>query len=90
MLIGADNWPVEVAPNPIRSSRCPSTRSCWWSTASTCSENLKLDELVAKQVYEFAFVMQPIKVQGFTGSTVAPSRSLTTQGQVLHSDKRTM
>ena len=35
-------------------------------------ENLKLDELAAKQVYEFAFVMQPIKTQGFTGSTVAP------------------
>jgi kynurenine formamidase len=35
-------------------------------------ENLKLDELAAKQVYEFAFVMQPMKVQGFTGSTVAP------------------
>ena len=37
MLLGADNWPVEVAPNPIRSSRCPSTRSRWWSTACTCS-----------------------------------------------------
>ena len=35
-------------------------------------ENLKLDELAAKQVYEFAFVMQPMKIQGGTGSTVAP------------------
>ena len=35
-------------------------------------ENLKLDELAQKQVYEFAFVMQPIKLQGGTGSTVAP------------------
>ena len=35
-------------------------------------ENLKLDDLAAKQVYEFAFVMQPLKAQGFTGSTVAP------------------
>ena len=35
-------------------------------------ENLKLDELAAKKVYEFAFVMQPLKMQGFTGSTVAP------------------
>ena len=35
-------------------------------------ENLKLDELVGKQVYEFAFIMQPLKAQGFTGSTVAP------------------
>ena len=35
-------------------------------------ENLKLDELAAKRVHEFAFVVQPLKMQGFTGSTVAP------------------
>ena len=35
-------------------------------------ENLKLDELAAKKVHEFAFVMQPLKIQGGTGSTVAP------------------
>ena len=36
-------------------------------------ENLKLDELAGKRMYEFAFVMQPLKLQGFTGSTVAPT-----------------
>jgi kynurenine formamidase len=35
-------------------------------------ENLKLDELAAKQVYEFALVVEPLKIQGGTGSTVAP------------------
>src|SRR5207245_10910473 len=35
-------------------------------------ENLKLDELASKRVYEFAFVMQPLKLKGATGSTVAP------------------
>jgi kynurenine formamidase len=35
-------------------------------------ENLKLDELAAKGVYEFAFIMEPLKIQGGTGSTVAP------------------
>jgi kynurenine formamidase len=35
-------------------------------------ENLKLDELAQKQVHEFAFMMQPLKMQGGTGSTVAP------------------
>jgi kynurenine formamidase len=35
-------------------------------------ENLKLHELVAKGVYEFAFIVQPLKMQGATGSTVAP------------------
>jgi kynurenine formamidase len=36
-------------------------------------ENLKLDELAAKDAHEFAFVMQPLKSQGGTGSTVAPA-----------------
>ena len=35
-------------------------------------ENLKLDELAAKGVSEFAFIMQPLKIEGGTGSTVAP------------------
>ena len=35
-------------------------------------ENLKLDELVAKRAYEFAFIVQPLKIKGGTGSTVAP------------------
>jgi kynurenine formamidase len=35
-------------------------------------ENLKLEELAAKSVSEFALIMQPLKLQGATGSTVAP------------------
>ena len=33
---------------------------------------MKLDELAAKNVYEFAFIMQPLKIQGGSGSTVSP------------------
>ena len=35
-------------------------------------ENLKLNELAAKRVHEFAFVMQPLKLKEATSSTVAP------------------
>jgi hypothetical protein len=28
--------------------------------------------LAARQAYEFAFIVQPLKLQGATGSTVAP------------------
>jgi kynurenine formamidase len=35
-------------------------------------ENMKLDELASKRAYEFAFVIQPLKIEGGTGSTVAP------------------
>jgi len=34
-------------------------------------ENLKLDELAAKRVYEFAFTMQPLR------STAPPDRGVT-------------
>jgi kynurenine formamidase len=36
-------------------------------------ENLKLDELAAEKVYEFAFSLQPLKIHGGSGSTVAPA-----------------
>ena len=36
-------------------------------------ERLKLDELVGRGVHEFALVLQPLKIEGATGSTVAPS-----------------
>ena len=35
-------------------------------------ENMKLDVLAAERVQEFAFVVQPLKIKGGTGSTVAP------------------
>jgi kynurenine formamidase len=33
---------------------------------------MKLDELAAAKAYEFAFIVQPLKIKGGTGSTVAP------------------
>lgn len=72
MLIGSDNWPVEVAPNPDPRLSLPVHQVALVVNGIHLLENLKLDDLAAKQVYEFAFVMQPIKAQGFTGSTVAP------------------
>jgi len=72
MLVGADNWPVEVAPNPDPKLSLPVHQVLLVVNGIHLLENLKLDELVGKQVYEFAFIMQPLKAQGFTGSTVAP------------------
>ena len=72
MLIGSDNWPVEVAPNPDPKLSLPVHQVSLVVNGIHLLENLKLDDLAAKQVYEFAFVMQPLKAQGFTGSTVAP------------------
>jgi kynurenine formamidase len=72
LLLGSDNWPVEVAPNPDPLISLPVHQLALVVNGVHLLENLKLDELAQKQVYEFAFLMQPIKMQGGTGSTVAP------------------
>jgi kynurenine formamidase len=72
LLVGADNWPVEVAPNPDAQLSLPGHQIFLVVNGVHILENLKLDELVAKKVYEFAFAMQPLKIQGGTGSTVSP------------------
>lgn len=72
LLLGADNWPVEVHPNPDPKLSLPVHQIALVVNGIHLLENLKLDELAAKKVYEFAFVMQPLKAAGFSGSTVAP------------------
>ena len=72
MLLGSDNFPVEVSPNPDPKLSLPVHQVALVVNGIHLLENLKLDELVMKQVDEFAFIMQPMKAQGFTGSTVAP------------------
>jgi kynurenine formamidase len=72
MLLGADNGPVEVSPNPDSQISLPLHQIALVVNGIHLLENLKLDELAGKRVYEFAFVMQPLKIQGATGSTVGP------------------
>ena len=73
MLVGGDTPPVEVSPNPDPQISLPVHQIMLVINGIHLLENLKLDELAAKKVYEFAFVMQPLKLRGFTGSTVAPT-----------------
>jgi len=72
MLVGSDNWPVEVAPNPDPQISLPVHQIMLVVHGIHLLENMKLDELAARRVYEFAFMLQPLKVQGGSGSTVAP------------------
>jgi kynurenine formamidase len=72
MLVGSDNWPVEVAPNPDPQISLPVHQIMLVVNGIHLLENMKLDELAAKRVQEFAFAMQPLKIQGGSGSTVAP------------------
>jgi kynurenine formamidase len=72
MLVGGDNWSVEVAPNPDPALNLPIHQIMLVVNGIHLLENLKLDEVAASRAYEFAFVVQPLKIQGGTGSTVAP------------------
>lgn len=72
MLVGADNVSIEVSPNPDPKLSLPVHQIMLVIKGIHPLENLKLDELVAKRVQEFAFIVQPLKIQGGTGSTVAP------------------
>jgi kynurenine formamidase len=73
MLVGADNQPVEIQPNPDPEISLPIHQIMLAVNGIHLLERMNLEELAALEVYEFAFVMQPLKIQGATGSTVAPA-----------------
>jgi kynurenine formamidase len=72
MLVGSDNWPVEVAPNPDPELSLPVHQLMLVVHGIHLLENMRLDALVDARAYEFALVLQPLRIQGGTGSTVSP------------------
>jgi kynurenine formamidase len=72
-VVGSDNWPVEIAPNPDKDLSLPVHQIMLVVNGIHLLENMKLDELASKKVYEFALLLQPLKLYGATGSTVAPA-----------------
>jgi kynurenine formamidase len=72
MLVGADTAPVEINPNPDAQLSLPIHQIMLVVNGIHLLENIKLEELAGKGIHEFALVVQPLKIQGATGSTVAP------------------
>jgi kynurenine formamidase len=72
LLIGSDNMSVEVSPNPDKALDTPVHQVALVINGIFLLENVKLDELATKRVHEFAFIVEPLKIRGGTGSTVAP------------------
>ena len=72
MLLGSDNQPVEVSPTPDPEVSLPIHQMMLVVHGIHMVERMRLDELAAAGVHEFAFVVQPLKIEGATGSTVAP------------------
>jgi kynurenine formamidase len=72
MLVGSDNWGIEVFPNPDKTLRFPVHQIMLTVHGIYQIENLNLEELSKANAYEFAFAVQPLKIKGGTGSSVAP------------------
>ena len=72
MLVGSDNWGIGVSPDVDPQVNNPIHQITLVVNGIHLLENLKLDEVVARRAYEFALMVQPLKIQGGTGSTVAP------------------
>jgi kynurenine formamidase len=72
MLVGSDNSAVEISPNPNPQLAGPVHQIMLVVNGIHLLENLRLDELAARRAHEFALVVEPLKIQGGTGSTVAP------------------
>ena len=72
ILVGADNAPVNVTPSPDPKLSNPVHQIMLVVNGIFLLENLRLDELATERAYEFALVVQPLKLVGGTGSTVAP------------------
>jgi kynurenine formamidase len=71
MLVAADNCCVEVRPSEAGHS-LPVHAMMLIQHGIYLIENLQLEVLGAARAYEFAFIVQPLKIKGGTGSAVAP------------------
>jgi kynurenine formamidase len=72
MIVGADTGGVGVNPDPDPQLSNPVHQIMIVINGIHLLENVKTDELAARQMYEFALVVQPLKLEGASGSTVAP------------------
>ena len=72
MMVGADNCCVEVRPNPDKELALPVHGFMLAVKGIFLLENLDLEAMARDKAYEFAFIVQPLKLKGGTGSTVAP------------------
>jgi kynurenine formamidase len=77
ILMGSDNWPVECVPSKVANVLFPVHQIALVINGVHLLENMKLDQLAQRVRQggpaEFCFIMQPLKVQGGSGSTVAPT-----------------
>jgi kynurenine formamidase len=71
-MVGADNWGVEVFPNPDASLGAPVHQLLIARNGIYLHENLSTEDLARDNVYEFAYFFSPLRLKGATGSPGNP------------------
>jgi kynurenine formamidase len=72
IVVGSDNWGVEVSPNPDASLGAPVHQLLIARNGIYLHENLNTEELARDSVYEFAYIFAPLRLKGATGSPGNP------------------
>ncbi|MEO1719422.1 MAG: cyclase family protein [Pseudomonadota bacterium] len=68
VIVGGDTWPLEVVPNPNPRQVFPVHQILLTQNGVFIHENAATERLAEAKVYEFAYVFNPLAVQGGTGS----------------------
>jgi len=71
-VVGADNWGVEIFPNPNASLAAPVHQLLLARNGIYLHENLNTADLARDAVHEFAYVFVPLPLKGATGSPGSP------------------
>jgi len=72
VLIGSDNWGIEVVPHEDKETVFPIHQWNITKNGVYHLENLDLEELAASGTQEFCFVFSPLRLKGATGSPGNP------------------
>ena len=68
VVVGSDTWPVEVVPNPNPKLAFPVHQIFITQNGMFIHENAATERLAEAKVYEFAYIFNPLAVEGGTGS----------------------
>jgi kynurenine formamidase len=67
-MVGADNWGIEVVPNPDASLAFPVHQLFLTRNGIYNLENIITEDLARDGIYEFAFIFAPLRLKGASGS----------------------
>ena len=72
VMVGSDNWGVEVSPNPNAALAAPVHQLLLARNGIYLHENVATEALARDAVYEFAYMFAPLRLKGATGSPGNP------------------